>query len=122
MRSSIQDLPVAAEMPEGTVRQVTWGEMTIEVGHLIKDIDTASMLKGLPDDRCQCPHWGYVLKGQMRFKFADHEEVYSAGELYYAPPGHTTLLEAGCEYIEFSPTEEYDKTMEVAMRNISAQE
>ena len=121
MRSSIKDLPVAAEMPEGTVRQVAWGEMTIEAGHLIKDIDTQALFKGLPDDRCQCPHWGYVLKGQMRFKFADYEEVYGAGELYYAQPGHTTFLEAGCEYIEFSPTEEYDKTMEVAMRNMNAQ-
>lgn len=122
MRSFIQDLPVAAELPEGTVRQVTWGDMTIEAGHIRKDINTESMFKGLPDDRCQCPHWGYVLKGRMRFKFADHEEVYSAGELYYAAPGHTTFLEAGCEYIEFSPTEEYDKTMEVAERNMNAQQ
>jgi hypothetical protein len=23
----------------------------------------APLLKGLPDDSCHCPHWGYVFKG-----------------------------------------------------------
>ena len=26
-----------------------------------QDADLAPMLKGLPDDRCQCPHWGLCL-------------------------------------------------------------
>lgn len=25
------------------------------------DADLAEPFKGLPDDRCQCPHWGVVL-------------------------------------------------------------
>ena len=25
-----------------------------------EDIDATPLMKGLPDDRCQCPHWGYV--------------------------------------------------------------
>ena len=120
MRSSMQDLPVVIEMPEGSIRQINWGGMTIEVGKVRQTIDVAPLFKGLPDDRCQCPHWGYVLKGQMRYKFADHEEVYGAGDVYYCPPGHTPVLEAGCEYVEFSPAEEYSKTAEVANRNMNA--
>ena len=27
--------------------------------------DMAPMFVGLPDDRCQCPHWGYVFKGKL---------------------------------------------------------
>ena len=27
-----------------------------------QDIDATPLLKGLPDDRCQCPHWGYVFE------------------------------------------------------------
>ena len=23
-----------------------------------QDIDATPLLKGLPDDQCQCPHWG----------------------------------------------------------------
>jgi hypothetical protein len=120
MRSSRQDLPVAVEMPEGMIRQVNWGGMIVESGDVRQTMDGAPLFKGLPDDRCQCPHWGYVLQGRMRFKFADHEEVYSAGDVYYAPPGHTPVLEAGCEYIEFSPIDAYNKTMEVVERNMKA--
>jgi hypothetical protein len=24
-----------------------------------EDFDATPLLKGLPDDQCQCPHWGY---------------------------------------------------------------
>ena len=120
MQALRQDLPVAAEMPEGTIRQVDWGSMTVENVIIRQAFDGEPLFKGLPDDKCQCPHWGYVLKGQVRYKFADHEEVYSAGEVYYAAPGHTPVLEAGCEYIEFSPTDLLNKTMEVVERNMSS--
>src|SRR6186997_2129278 len=56
-----------------------------------EDIDHAPLLKGLPDDRCQCPHWGYVLKGRMTFRYADREEVFEAGDAFYAPPGHVPV-------------------------------
>ena len=51
-----------------------------------QDMDLAPMLKGLPDDSCQCPHWGYVFKGRLTWRFADHEEVTEAGDAFYAPP------------------------------------
>ena len=53
------------------------------------DADLAPLFEGLPDDRCQCPHWGYVVRGKLTFTFADHEETYETGDAYYAPPGHT---------------------------------
>lgn len=86
----------------------------------LSDMDPAPLFKGLPDDRCQCPHWGYVLKGKITFRFADSEETYEAGDAYYAPPGHTPMMFEGCEVVEFSPTEELAKTMEVIMGNMQA--
>jgi quercetin dioxygenase-like cupin family protein len=80
-----------------------------------------SSLKGLPDDRCQCPHWGYVVKGRVEFTFADgHTETYETGDGYYAPPGHTPHLFAGSEVVEFSPTQELAETMEVVEKNAQA--
>jgi len=29
------------------------------------DVDLAPFFAGLPDDRCQCPHWGYVIHGKV---------------------------------------------------------
>ena len=56
-----------------------------------EDIDATPLLKGLPDDRCQCPHWGYVVKGRMTMRFGDREEVFEAGDAFYAPPGHVPV-------------------------------
>jgi hypothetical protein len=84
------------------------------------DHDMAPVFRGLPDDRCQCEHWGYVLKGRVGFRYADHEETYEAGDAYYAPPGHTPILYAGGEIVEFSPTEELNQTLEVVARNMEA--
>ena len=82
------------------------------------DADLAPLFAGLPNDRCQARHWGYVLKGKITFRFADREETYEAGDAYFAPPGHTPMLFAGTEVVEFSPTDELAQTMEVVMRNM----
>jgi len=46
----------------------------------------------------------------MRFVYADREEVYEAGDAFYAPPGHRPYVEAGAELLQFSPTEELAET------------
>src|SRR5438132_1544373 len=72
-----------------------------------QDLDQTRMLKGLPDDRCQCPHWGYVLKGKFTYRFADHDEVFEAGDAFYLPPGHVGVSnEPGSELLQFSPSAE----------------
>ena len=120
MRGSKADLPVAVDIEQGTIRAIEWGGLNVEIGAFRQAADPSPFFKGLPDDRCQCPHWGYVLKGQLRYTFADHEEVYNAGDVYYAAPGHTPVIGDNTEYIEFSPIEAYYQTMEVVGRNMAA--
>jgi hypothetical protein len=86
-----------------------------------QDIDHTPLLKGLPDDSCQCPHWGYVLKGKLTFRLADHDEVFESGDAFYLPPGHIPVQnEPGSEYLQFSPTKELNETSEVMMKNMQA--
>ena len=75
-----------------------------------QDVDGTPLLKGLPDDRCQCAHWGYVLKGKMTFRYPDREEVYEAGDAFTMPPGHVPRAEAGTEFVQFSPTDQLAAT------------
>ena len=82
------------------------------------DVDPGPFFAGLPDDRCQCPHWGVVISGQLTFRWADREETYVAGDAYYAEPGHLPLLTDGTEIVEFSPTGELEATMSVVERNM----
>jgi hypothetical protein len=82
-----------------------------------QDVDATPLLKGLPGDSCQCPHWGYVLKGRLTYRFADRDEVFEAGDAFYLPPGHVPLAEAGSEFVQFSPSEELAAVTAAMMEN-----
>jgi hypothetical protein len=96
------------------------GGYTVAFETYTEDTDAAELFKGLPDDRCQSPHWGYVIKGKVAFKTADGEETFEAGDAYYVGPGHTPVLHADTEIVEFSPTKELQQTVEVVMKNMQA--
>ena len=98
------------------------GGYTVAFETYTADADLAPLFVGLPEDRCQCPHWGYVIKGKVTYHHADGSETIEAGEAYFAPPGHTPELHAGTELVEFSPTAELERTLEVVMRNAAAAE
>lgn len=85
-----------------------------------QDVDATPLLKGLPGDRCHCPHWGYVLKGRLTYRFADHEEVFEAGDAFYLPPGHVPLADAGSELVQFSPSVELKQVEAAMMGNMRA--
>jgi hypothetical protein len=83
--------------------------------------DFTPMYQGLPDDRCQSHHWGYVIKGRMIMHRPEGDIVAEAGEAYYVGPGHTGEVGLpGTEVIEFSPASEYDQTMAVVAKNLEA--
>ena len=119
MHSKREAVPTAVETPGVLIRSAEYGPMTVEADDVKEEMDVAALFVGLPDDRCQCEHWGYVIKGSITFRFADRTEVYSAGEVYYAEPGHTPIMHAGLEYVEFSPTDALNATMAVAAQNMA---
>jgi hypothetical protein len=98
-----------------------FGPYTVGFETYTADSDPSALFAGLPDDMCQCPHLGYVLQGRVKFTFADGtEEVFEAGDAYYAPPGHLPFLYAGSEVVEFSPSEALGETIEAITRNMEA--
>jgi hypothetical protein len=80
-----------------------------------EDWDLTPLLKGLPGDSCQCPHWGYVTAGRLTVRYGDHEEVMEPGDAFYMPPGHVPAVVAGTELVMFSPQDEL-AVAEAAMR------
>ena len=119
MRAKKEELPIKLE--EGAqVRQIAWGGMVVSYERIPAGFDTSLYMQGLPDNRCQCPHWGHVLKGRARVTYADHEETFTAGDVYYLEPGHTEVFEEDYEALEFSPKKEFEETMEVIMANFLA--
>jgi len=96
------------------------GGYTIGFESYSADADVADLFRGLPDDRCQSPHWGYVISGKLAFRFEGREEIFEAGDAYYAPPGHTPVFFAGTELVEFSPTDSVNETIGVVVENLRA--
>jgi hypothetical protein len=96
------------------------GDYTIDFLRFGENIDATPLFKGLPGDRCTSPHWGYVFKGRLTFRFADHEETFEPGDAFYVQPGHVPVIEAGCEYVQFSPTDEIKAVEDVMTANMRA--
>ena len=93
---------------------------TVNFVSLREDMDLAPMLKGLPDDQCHCPHWGYVIKGRLTWTFGDRVEVYETGDAFYVPPGHVPKADGGSEFVQFSPADKLHETEEAIQRNMAA--
>ena len=82
--------------------------------------DMAPLFVGLPDEQCQCMHFGYVFKGSVTYKTAEGDETFNAGDAYHVGPGHTPVLHPGTELVEFSPTMALNETMSVVTKNMEA--
>jgi hypothetical protein len=119
-RTSKAEAPIALDEPVIEGRYVELGGYTVAYETHKADIDPGPLFRGLPDDRCQCPHWGVVNRGKIIFRYADRDEVFQAGDAYYGAPGHLPLIFAGTDLIEFSPTDAFNETMTIVGANLEA--
>ena len=61
-----------------------------------------------------------MLKGRLTYRFADHDEIFEAGDAFYLPPGHIPLADAGSELVQFSPSAELRAVEAVMAENMQA--
>jgi hypothetical protein len=118
-RISKAEAPVAMENEVLTSRQAELDGLTVAFQEFHVDADGTPVFKGLPEDRCQCPHWGVVVSGELSLRYADGEETFRAGDAYVARPGHVPVVTEGTEVIEFSPTDKLAETLAVIAANMT---
>ena len=71
-------------------------------------VDTTPLFQGLDGNACQCPHWGFVLRGQLTTTDTKGaRETVNANDLFYWPPGHNVKVDADAEIVMFSPQREH---------------
>jgi hypothetical protein len=99
-----------------------WGEMQTEFEQFPAGLDTGPLLKGLPNDACPCPHWGYIFTGKVLVQYADHEETLETGDAFYMAPGHVPVFLEDTEMFELSPAAELAEVMKVVVANAEALE
>ncbi|WP_049916634.1 cupin domain-containing protein [Halogeometricum pallidum] len=120
MRQDKRDIPVRVDTPDAVARQQTgfgdaseYGELSGEYFTFAAETDITPLLKGLEDDHCQCPHWGYVVAGTLGVGYSDgSSEVTRTGELFYWPPGHTVRAHEDSEIVMFSPQTEHSAVID----------
>ena len=121
MRYTIEDIPV--EMVAGDIRTrgVECGDLYIRHIDLPAGVDFTPLFVGLPQDLCQCPHWGQVLRGAITVRYADgREETSRAGEVYHWPAGHTGWTTEGVTFLELSPTADILPVLDHLGRQLAA--
>lgn len=107
MKQDRNELTTRLEAGGVCIQGEDWGDINVARIRFPAGADAAPLLQGLPNDLCQCPHWGTVVKGSIHVTYADGtEETVKAGEVYYWPPGHTVRVDEDYEAIEFSPAGE----------------
>jgi hypothetical protein len=121
MHHAMKELPIVEDYGDGFCsRLAEWGGMIVSYETFPKGVDATPLFKGLPDDMCQSPHWGYLLTGRVRIKRRDGDFVLKTGDVYYLEPGHVPVFEEDTEILEFSPKKEYQMTIDVVAKNMAA--
>jgi hypothetical protein len=118
--ASPEQLPLQEIVPGYSSRLADWGGITVGFEKAHKGQDASELVKGLPDDRCQAPHWGYLFSGRVVVDYGDRQETIVGGQAYYVAPGHTLSFEEDSEALEFTPTDALEQTFEAARRNAAA--
>lgn len=105
--------PVAIEGDGVVLRTaVVGGGMSATFVQLPAGADLRPATQGLEDDLCQCPHWGYMLSGRVRMHTGEGHQDFAAGESFYWGPGHAPEALEDSEYVDFSPTDEFNHVLD----------
>lgn len=121
MKQNKDDLPTVIDQGGVCFRGIDWSEMNVSKVQLPKGADAKPLLAGLPQNLCQCPHWGYVLRGSIQVTYSDGtEETVNAGQVYYWPPGHSVRAIDDYEAVEFSPASGMAEVMSHLAKKMAA--
>lgn len=124
MRVAKDDVDVRMSIPGAVVRQRRnfgdvsgYGKISGEYFSLAKGVDTTPLFEGLENDLCQCPHWGFVLKGMITTTDASgKQETVAADDLFYWPPGHNVRVDEDANIVMFSPEHEHTQVINHMIR------
>ena len=115
MKIAKEEIEVKMQIPGAILRQQTdfgdatgLGKISGEYFSLSAGVDTTPLFIGLEGNLCQCPHWGYLLSGQITTTDANGvEEVVNGKDIFFWPAGHNVKVNADAEIVMFSPQKEH---------------
>jgi hypothetical protein len=114
MKIKKEEIPVTMESPGTIMRALPgYGGMTVAFNEIPGGTDLSPLLEGLQNNSCHCPHWGYIVEGELLLKYDNgSQEKLTTGDVFYLPPGHTAIVEKDLKIIDFSPEKELNEVMD----------
>ena len=120
MRIAKDDIPAKIDVPGAVARVASnfgnvtgFGQMGGEYFSLAAGTDIAPLLKGLRDDACHAPHWGYMIRGELVVTYTNGQmDTCKGGDLFYWPPGHSVRVVDDSDIVLFSPQHEHNVVMD----------
>jgi len=109
-----ENIPLTMQAPGTIMRGLAgYGGMTVAFNELPEGTDFTPMFQGLKNNSCHCPHWGYLLEGELLIKYDDGtEEIITTGDVFYLQPGHTAIVQTDTKFIDFSPEKELKEVLD----------
>lgn len=128
MRVAKEHVDVQLAIPGAVIRQRKnfgdvsgFGTISGEYFTLAAGVDTTPLFQGLEGDACQCPHWGFVLSGEITTTDTQGvQETVRADDLFYWPPGHNVKVSADAEIVMFSPQHEHSRVINHMIEKVSS--
>ena len=118
------DDPWVLRTPSGTSTYTAWRDESADPPALVVQVGSTRLsylLRGLDDDLCHSPHWGYLAAGTVLVEYVDSTtERVRAGEVFFWPAGHTVLVEQDAELVMFSPAHEHGQVMDHIAAKVAA--
>jgi hypothetical protein len=119
MRVAKENVDVRLEIPGAVIRQRRdfgdvsgFDKISGEYFTLAAGVDTTQLFAGLEGDLCPCPHWGFVLRGELTTTDAKGaQETVTTNDLFYWPPGHNVKVTTDAEIVMFSPQHAHSKVI-----------
>ncbi|MEO5789049.1 MAG: cupin domain-containing protein [Gelidibacter sp.] len=115
MKIAKENIEIKLEIPGAIIRQKNgfgdstgYGKISAEYFSLSAGVDTSPIFIGLEGNSCQCPHWGFLLSGQITTTSSENiQETINKNDLFFMQPGHNVKVNEDAEIIMFSPEHEH---------------
>ncbi|MBC5765817.1 cupin domain-containing protein [Ramlibacter albus] len=128
MHLAKDDVDIKMQIPGAVLRQqldfgdaTGLGKISGEYFSLAAGVDTTPLFEGLHGNLCQCPHWGFVLRGRITTTdAAGAQETVKANDLFYWPPGHNVKVEEDADVVMFSPQHEHTHVIDHMKAKVGA--
>jgi hypothetical protein len=127
MRIQKDFVDVKMNIPGAVVRQHenfgdagSFGPISGEYFTLAKGVDTTPLFLGLEGDLCQCPHWGFMVRGELTVTDAKGaQEKVTTNDLFYWPAGHNVRVDNDAEIVMFSPQRAHTPVINHMIQKVS---